>query len=91
MILRRNAAAAVGTVKCPVVVPSPLSCRLSDAFDRASLFLGGDEVVLVGVDDCLVRLDGLDGASGDPAELVGVEPLRLLHQRGLDLGALVVS
>ena len=35
MILRRNAAAVLGTVKCPLVVPSPLSCRLSDALDRA--------------------------------------------------------
>ena len=34
-ILRRNAAAVLGTVKCPVVVPSPLSCRLNEHLDRA--------------------------------------------------------
>ena len=54
------------------------------------LLLACDQVVLVGVDPGLVGLDGLDGASREAAELVGVEPLRLLDQAGLD-GATLVS
>ena len=45
----------------------------------------------MGVDGVLVGFDGLEGAAGDPAELVGVEALGLLHQRGFDLLALVVA
>ena len=34
----------------------------------------------MGVDDLLVGFDGLDGAAGDAAELVGAEPGCLLHE-----------
>ena len=36
MILPSIAAARAGMVKCPVVVPSPLSCRVSEHFSRAA-------------------------------------------------------
>ena len=48
------------------------------------LLLGADELVLVGVDDLLVGFDGLDRPARDPAELVGAEPGRLLHQGCFD-------
>ena len=67
-------------VKWPVVVPSPLSWKVSGVFVSGGLFLGADQLVLVGVDDCLVGFDGLDRPPGEPAELVGAEPLGLLHQ-----------
>ena len=80
MTLPSIAAARAGMVKCPVVVPSPLSCRVSEHFCPGGLLLGADELVLVGVHDPLVGFDGLDRPTGEPTELVGAEPGRLRHQ-----------
>ena len=78
-------------VKCPVVVPSPLSCRRQGALLPGCLLLGADELVLVGVHDLLVGFDGFDRAAGDAAELVGAEPGRLLHELFLDDLALLLA
>ena len=51
MTLPSIAAARAGMVKCPVVVPSPLSCRRQRALVPGGLLLAADELVLVGVDD----------------------------------------
>ena len=76
MTLPSIAAASAGTVKCPVVVPSPLSCSVSEHLLLRCLLLGADELVLVGVDDALVGFDGFDRSARDPTELVGAEPGR---------------
>ena len=74
MILPRIAAAEAGTVKWPVVVPSPLSCSVSEHLSwaacssvRTSSFSWASTTRLVG-------FDGLDRPAGDAAELVGTEP-----------------
>ena len=83
-ILARIAAASAGTVKCPVVVPSPLSCSVSEhlswaacSSERTSSFSWASTIGLVG-------FDGLDRSASDPAQLVGAEPAGLLHQRRFD-------
>ena len=55
------------------------------------LFLGADQLVLVGVDGCLVGFDGLDGPPGQSAQLVGGEPLCLVHEHRFDGRALLVA
>ncbi len=91
MILPSMAAAKAGTVKWPVVVPSPLSCSVSEHLSLGGSLLAADELVLVGVDHRLVGFDGLDRPPGDPTELVGAEPGGLLHQVGFDDAALLLG
>lgn len=73
-----------GTVKCPVTVPSPLSCNVKSSLTASLGLFVGDQRVLVRVHGCAVGVDLSQCPPSRPAQHGGRHRPSLLDQRPLD-------